>query len=293
MSKSIYSLIPDIYSLVQDKKDWFHEEVSNALATSISQKLSTHFNTPRYAPGLAFLRMSGLGPKCPRALWYSINHPEMAEALPPWAEVKFAYGYVLESLAITLAKAAGHEVTGEQDELTLDGIVGHRDCVIDGVVVDFKSCSSIAFSKFKNKTLGQDDSFGYLDQLSGYVVASANDPLVRVKDRGYFVAIDKVLGHMVLYEHIVEDPSAIRSRIKSYKAVVKCDTPPPCECGTRSYGASGNVILDTRASYSPYKFSCFPGLRTFLYAKGPVFFSKIVEKPEVKEINREGKTIYR
>src|SRR6266849_6159935 len=40
-----------------------------------------------------------------------------------------------------MAKAAGHEVLGEQDELTLDGVVGHRDCVIDGCIVDVKTTS--------------------------------------------------------------------------------------------------------------------------------------------------------
>src|SRR6266436_14413 len=105
----IQTLIPDIYHLVQHKKGWFDDITSNALRNSIANKLSDHFNAPRYSPGRATLRMSALGPKCPRALWYSINHPELAEPLPAWAEVKYAYGYVLEGLALTFARAAGHE----------------------------------------------------------------------------------------------------------------------------------------------------------------------------------------
>ena len=69
---------------------------------------------------------------------------------------------------------------------------------------------------FKNKTIGQDDSFGYLDQLSGYVVASSQDPLVRIKDRGYILAIDKTLGHMVLYEHKIREDN-IHERISQAK----------------------------------------------------------------------------
>lgn len=290
--KSINTLIPDIHHLVQHEKGWFDEQISDALRASTARTLCSHFNEPRYRPGKAKIRMSGLGPKCPCALWYAINHPELAEPLPPWAEVKFAYGYILEGLAITLARAAGHTVEGEQDELILDGIIGHRDAVVDGVVVDFKSCSSIAFRKFKDRSLKQNDSFGYLDQLSAYVVASADEEIVRVKDRGYFVAIDKTLGHMVLYEHIVEDPGAIRQRIAQYKVLVERPTPPVCTCGTRKSGESGNIELGITASYSPYKYCCFPNLRTFRYSGGVKYLSKVLRKPEVTEVNRYGKVVY-
>jgi len=80
-----------------------------------------------------------------KPLWHSIHTPEKAEALPAWAEIKYTYGHILEALAISLAKAAGHEVTGEQDAITVDGILGHRDCVIDGCVVDVKSANRPEF----------------------------------------------------------------------------------------------------------------------------------------------------
>jgi hypothetical protein len=238
--------------------------------------------------------MSGLGPKCPRALWYAIHHPEMAEPLPAWAEIKFSYGIILESLVISLAREAGHEVLGEQDEITLDGIPGHRDGVVDGAVVDVKSCSSIQFTKIKSGNLEQNDSFGYLDQLSGYVVGSANDPLVRVKDRGYILAVDKVLGHLWLYEHKIteEKTRKLRERIAAYKAVVALSEPPACECQTGPHGTSGNRKLIVPASYSPYKYCCFPNLRTFLYSDGPVYLTKCINKPNVPEVNRDGKYVW-
>lgn len=280
--KDIKTLIPDIYSLVQSKDGWFDERLSHTLSGNIATRLSGQFNEN---PDKPTLRLSKMGPKCPKALWYSIHHPELAEALPPWATIKFAYGHVLEALVIALAKAAGHEVTGEQDVLSLDGIVGHRDCVIDGCVVDVKSASSRMFQKFKSKSFDQMDNFGYLDQLDGYVVASHDDPLVTVKDKGYLLAIDKTLGHMVLYEHTIR-PEQIRQRIVLYKGVVAGSTPPPCECGTRPYGTSGNIGLDITASYSPYKYCCFPTLRTFHYSDGPVYLTKVVRVPDVPEIFR-------
>jgi len=186
---------------------------------------------------------------------------------------------------IGLAKAAGHEVTGEQDELVVDGIHGHRDCVIDGAVVDVKSASSRGFQKFKDKSIAQADDFGYLDQLDGYSLGSLEDPLVRVKDRAYLLAIDKTLGHMVLYEHKVRH-GEIQKRISDYKRIVRLDQPPRCECQSVPDGKSGNLKLDTRASYSPWKQVCNPGLRTFLYASGPVYLTKVVRVPDVTELTR-------
>lgn len=286
--KSIYTLVPDIEQLVtrKDGRSLSTESIetlSRGVARGISEQFGPRDITRRG------LRLSALGDRCPKALWHSVHTPELAEPLPPWAEIKFAYGRILEEMALTLAKAAGHDVQGEQDELVVDGVVGHRDAVVDGCVVDVKSCSSIAFSKFKEGTLAQDDAFGYLYQLDGYVLGSADDPLVTVKDKGYILAIDKTLGHMYLYEHKLRIES-ITSRIRDYKRIVNLETSPQCRCGTREYGGSGNIELDTRASYSPYKHLCFPELRTFLYKNKsgtrPVYLTKVVRAPDVPELSR-------
>lgn len=237
------------------------------------------------------LRLSGMGPRCPCALWHSIHHPELAEPLPPQARIKYAYGHMIEALAIELAKKAGHSVTGEQDELYVDGIKGHRDCVIDGAVVDVKSTSSLSFNKFKDGTLKESDNFGYLDQLDGYVVGSLDDPLVTVKDRAYILAIDKTLGKVALYEHFVRHDH-IRNRIDYYKQIVGRTDPPRCECGTVPDGKSGNIKLDLRASYSAFKHCCFPNLRTFIYANGPTYLVKTVRVPDVMEVDKHGKRVY-
>lgn len=286
--KTIDTLIPDIYELIQKKDGWFHDQLATALSTDISIRLREQLGERRNKPTL---RLSQMGPKCPKALWYSIHRPDLSEALPPWAEIKYSFGHVLEALVITLAKAAGHEVTGEQDAVYVDGITGHRDCVIDGCIVDVKSASSFSFNKFKDKSLAQTDSFGYLDQLDGYLVGSADDPLVRIKDKGYLLAVDKTLGHLVIYEHTKREDS-IRSRIRDYKRIVSLETPPACTCETVPEGKSGNIRLGNIAGYSAYKHCCFPHLRTFLYASGPVYLTKVVRKPDVTEVDKDGKIVY-
>ena len=276
----ITTLISDIYSHTQQKQDWLDDAIKQ-----LKRK------EPRSTKSAPTLRLSQMGPRCPKALWHSIHTPELAEQLPPWAEIKYSFGHIIEALAIALARAAGHTVTGEQDELVVDGIVGHRDCVIDGCVVDVKSTSSFGFNKFKDGSIKENDNFGYLDQLDGYLVGSLEDPLVTVKDKGYLLAIDKQLGHMVLYEHTLREGS-IRSRIAEYKDIVGRPTPPSCNCGTVADGKSGNIKLDTKASYNVFKHCCFPHLRTFLYASGPSYLVKVVRKPDVTEIDQHGKIVY-
>lgn len=289
MIKSIYTLIPDIQEQIKKKDGWFTDELTLDYAKNVGNRLQEHFNYDRATK--RGLRLSGMGPKCPRALWYSVHHPELDEPLPANAEMKFSFGHMIEALAIVLAKAAGHEVTGEQDAVELDGIVGHRDCVINGRIVDVKSASSRSFAKFKYSNYEALDSFGYLDQLDGYVCASADDPLVTVKDKGYLLVIQKELGSMYLYEHCVR-PARIRTTIDNYKRIVERSVPPPCECKTEPQGKSGNIKLDFKASYSAQKYSCFPNLRTFIYASGPEYLTKVVYTPDVDEVDMYGRKVY-
>lgn len=262
------------------------------MAANVSRALQRSFGSHEHRG----LRLSGLGPKCPCHLWYEVNHPELAEPLPPYARIKYAYGHIIEHLIIALAKAAGHEVTGEQDEIVVDGILGHRDCIIDGAIVDVKSAASRSFLKFRDKTIKQDDPFGYLDQLDGYLVGSMDDPLVRIKDRAYLLAVDKQLGHLALYEHIVRHEN-IKERIKTAKEITSQSQPPICTCGIIKDGESGNFRLDLKASYSPHKYNCQPQIRTFLYSDGPRYLTKVAKRPmnskgPITEVDKHGKVVY-
>lgn len=289
--KSINTLIPDIYKLVGSNEGWFNDDLARSFSEELGQRL---ISTIGREYKVSTLRLSKMGPICEKQLWHSIHTPELEEGLPPSAKIKFQYGHILEALVIAMAKAAGHEVTGEQDAVTVDGVTGHRDCVIDGCIVDVKSCSSIAFQKFQQKTIALEgnDSFGYLDQLDGYLVGSCDDPMVRTKDRAYILAIDKTLGHLCLYEHHLREES-IRTRIRLYKGIVALREPPRCTCGVVPEGKSGNLKLDVRASYSGYKYVCFPRLRCFRYSKGPVYLTHVEREPDVDEISKEGRIIHK
>jgi len=224
--------------------------------------------------------MSNVGKPCERQLWYDINTPEDGESLPPEAFMKFLFGDLAELLLLFLVEAAGHKVEGTQDTQEIEGIYGHRDAVIDGVVVDVKSASTYSFQKFRDGTLAQNDSFGYVDQLQSYLYAAGDDPVVTDKSRGAFLVLDKTLGHICLDVH--ENKHLPYDRIYQHKkAVVSSKYPPERGFSDIPDGKSGNMKLDVNCGYCSFKEKCWPGLKTYAYARGPVFLTKVVKEPRV------------
>lgn len=280
MTKTIDTLVEDILKVVDGKGGW-DSTFSAHLSERIGQTAHNRFNAEEREPTL---RMSNLGTPCVRKLWFSINTPEVGESLRPETKLKFLYGDILEDLLLTLAEAAGHEVTGQQDELEISGIKGHRDAVIDGVTVDVKSASSYSFQKFKNHGLETDDPFGYLSQLSSYVYAAKDDPLVTDKKGGAFLVIDKTLGSLCLDYYNLE--GMVRTKDLEVGDIIKAvnDSVMP----DRGYedvaeGKSGNRRLGVGCSYCAFKEACWPSLRTYIYSNGPKYLTRVVKEPLVKE----------
>lgn len=99
--------------------------------------------------------MSNIG-KPARQLWFD-NLYNKSSTQSSSLQIKFLYGHILEELLLMLVRMSGHKVTDEQKEVVVDGIKGHIDCKIDGEVVDIKSASGFAFSKFSKGILPEDD----------------------------------------------------------------------------------------------------------------------------------------
>lgn len=238
------------------------------------------------------LRMSNIGKK-DRQLWYNYNGYE-GEALQPHTRIKFLYGHLIEEMVLALVKLSGHEVTDEQKKVEVSGIKGSMDCKIDGLLVDVKSTSSYGFKKFKDGSLINDDPFGYIDQIKGYAQAE------KAKEFGW-LAMDKTNGHLTLLKYDMEDESAwywtklnffnILNRIKQIKNIVKNAKPPERCYEPEPDGKSGNMKLPLGCSYCQYKYDCHPEVRTFLYSNGPRYLTKVVNKPNVIEVDRDGKKV--
>lgn len=285
MTKNIDDLINDMADLLEEGGE-VSQEIADKYGKLFSQMLVDRLK-PREPREKGTLRMSNIGKPCSRQLWYEVNDPNGAEPLKASTKLKFLYGDVIELLVLALVEAAGHTVEGTQDTQKIAGITGHRDAVIDGVVIDVKSASSYSFEKFASGTLNKDnDAFGYLPQLQSYLTAGQDDPVVVDKNRGAFLVVDKTLGHFCLDFH-PRDPEPIEELYEERKATVAAPEPPERAFTDIPEGAKGNLKLPMNCSYCSHKWTCWPGLKGYAYSRGPVFLTKVVEAPRVPEMERE------
>lgn len=280
--KSINTLVGDIYNVINTGEGWT-EEISKKTADRIAKQLDRQLN--RKSGRGSNLRMSNIGTPCKRKLWYSTHSSFEPEDTPPYVRNKFLFGDFIEQYVLGLCEAAGHTVEGLQTEVYIGSIKGSRDCIIDGMLVDVKSASSESFKKFKSNGLRENDPFGYLSQLSSYLFASRNDPLLRYNKEAAFLVMDKQFGHIHLDIYDLSD-YLDKKEFEVQEAIRICkDTNPPDRLyGPVPMGKSGNMKLDTACSYCDYKRICWPEARGFAYANGPVWLTTVEKQPDVWEI---------
>jgi hypothetical protein len=276
--KHIDTLVSDIYKVLETQNEITEEDI-NYLSTMLASKLSGRLGEDKSRTPT--LRMSNVGTPCKRKLWYHVNASGEGEKLPGHTLLKFMYGEILECLILWLAKKAGHTVEGEQTEVNVAGIKGHRDAIIDGRLIDVKSATTASMRKFRENKLRSDDPFGYIDQLEGYFHASDD---VEDKDWISFLAVDKQLGNIVLDTYSVDTTKdQFEKKLTDLQETVKQEEPPKRGFKDIAEGASGNRKLCVNCSYCEHKHHCWSGLRRFLYSSGPTFLTKVVKEPKVME----------
>ena len=282
--KTIDTLIEDIHTLLEtgintstvqnrDKIRNFAMEISSSVARQLGEGKREKMTS---------LRMSQIG-KPDRQLWYELKSPVEPAPIDGQTKLKFIMGDILEALLILLTDLSGHEVTEQQKEVEIDGVKGHKDCRIDGTVVDIKSASSYAFKKFKEGTIHTDDPFGYIAQISGYAEAGKDEEAA-------FFAIDKSSGEMAVMK--VEPIRMInaKQRIGKVKNFISSDIPPARCYPDEEDGKSGNRKLAIGCVYCPFKEDCWKdanggrGLRKFQYSNGIRYLTQVGKVPDVKEV---------
>ena len=280
--KELSTLVDDVYETVAAVTGGqeIPDELLDELGDKIKQTIKT-WGTPQNRSKFK-LRMSNIG-RPARQLYYSNRQTQDVKHSPD-TQIKFLYGHLLEDILIFFVKLSGHVVTDEQKEVSVNGIKGHMDCKIDGEVIDIKTASNYAFRKFKNKTLREDDPFGYISQLAGYEKAEGTN-------NGGFLALNKESGELALYQPEELDKPNVKNLISnlleimlSYgKAPEKCYKPIPA-------GLKGNMKLPTGCFYCQHKIECNKdtnggaGLRMFKYAKGIEYLTTVVVPPKVEEV---------
>lgn len=284
--KTTDNLIDDIYALMESKDADPSVDVEKEIerfGEGVKALMRTEFGRKKREDNRK-LRLSNIG-RTDKYLWNHFNGTEKEE-IQPHTYVKFMYGHLIEEMLIFLTRMAGHTVTNEQKVCKVNGIVGHMDCSIDGVVTDVKSASSFGFKKFKDGSLAFDDPFGYIDQIKAYAHAEG-------ETKFGWLAMDKANGHLTYLKYDLEDKQSpvyeilkapITERIEHVKKLV--EQPEPTEWCTQPVpdGKSGNTKLSIGCSYCQFKDHCYPNLRVFNYAYGPKYLVNVVNEPRVREI---------
>tara|TARA_R110002020_G_scaffold191872_1_gene391839 strand:+ start:827 stop:1699 length:873 start_codon:yes stop_codon:yes gene_type:complete len=289
--KTINTLVQDIYSLLKTKrvdKEVDAEAEIERFGEAMKDLMRKEFVNRGW--DARKLRLSNIG-RDDRYLWNHYKGVEK-ETIEPHTLVKFMYGHLIEEMLLFLTRMAGHSVTDEQKECEVEGIKGHMDCRIDGIVTDVKSTSTYGFKKFRDGSLAFDDPFGYIDQIKAYAY-SENET------KFGWLAMDKQNGHLTFLQYDLEDTQApvyevlkedIAERIRHVKKLVTGkERPIPCYEPIPD-GKSGNLKLAVGCSYCQFKKSCYPELRTFLYSTGPRFLIEVKNEPKVSEI-KEKRTV--
>ena len=278
MSSKISTLLDDIgYRL---EEGTVPEEANLAIfLDELKEVMQNFFVEESNRDSTGKLRLSAVGRE-DRKLWYDYKGYGK-EKLTTDLKIRFCLGHILEAFVLLLAREAGHTVEDCQKEVTVSGVKGHIDCLIDGELVDVKSASPYGFKKFVDGSLVHgDDPFGYMYQLSSYGAALG-------KEQGYFLAIDKSGGGMTLLNVPLDtvDPA---ERINYLKDTLPDDEPPP-KCYPEVEEASGNRKLGFNCKFGDFKVECWKdanngaGLRKYNYSRGPEYFTHISKEPRVEE----------
>ena len=280
--------MPKIDTLIKDMEDtilglngWDHL-ISLGMGDRIAKTATSRFKAPQKPRG--YLSFSSIGSPCSRKLWYKINEPATAKPLAPSDLLKFFYGDMIEELVLAIVQASGHTVTGQQDRMRINDLAGHRDAVIDGMTVDVKSASPYSFKKFAEGNLREEDPFGYISQLSSYVYAAKDDPLVTNKTHGAFLVVDKVNGSLCLdvYDFTPELEQK-EKEVEQVKAMVAGDIPDRGFEPVPQSKTSPNTKLHPSCGFCEFNKKCWPEARRFVYGNGDVLLVDVVKKPNVPE----------
>lgn len=295
--KTLDTLVPDILEFLAGAGDYgeitpegqkqLAKDLSKVLTQRLTSVLLQRFDERGKRNADFLLRMSNYG-RPDRQLWFDANSDPETRNIDPNRYLNFLLGDILEVIVLFLAETTGHKVERCQETVVLEGMEGHIDAVIDGVMCDVKSASKWAFeNKFTNGGMFQPDGdgFAYIPQIKGYGEAMG------IKDQA-FVVVNKengMIGVVRVPDNIEVDT---RARVKHAQEVIKKKSPPSKKCyAPVEYGKSGNKTLHKNCAFCDHKLKCWTdanggkGLRAFNYSNGTIYMTDVENTPKVEEIN--------
>jgi len=289
--KTIDTIVEDIYEVLENghpEHGVFANSLSQRLYSTASRGLRPRDRSKRNRRGGVWF--SNYGDPCVRKLWYGVHLGNKRKNRNPSLGHKFLLGNVMEDIVLELAKLAGHSVGHEQRSVELDGRTGRIDAVIDGVLVDVKTASPSAFRKFQSGLKREDDSFGNIPQLLGYLHVLRDTGLLDSRNEAAFLVINRGSGELHLDRHTFSDAEIddVPNTFEHVRRTAEADTIPERYYSSSPEGKSGNLAIAFECQFCDFKKECWPGLRTFEYKYNNytrlVDLCHIEREPRVKEI---------
>lgn len=276
---TIDTLVPDIERLLRSKEAVVPLDLDGQakVARDLLRSVTPRPPTPGFVREAQVLWPREVGEECLRKIWYGLNSSTPAPVNAADA-MKFSYGHMLETVLLAYAGMAGHEVTLQQHKFTetltdAEGSIwlirGKIDAIIDGVVVDVKSCS---------KTIYKDLS-SYYHQVDWYAK-------VAEYSRAGILAVDKSTGR-IRYEDVPPVwPRGQQTVSADILSELGASVPPLRRYVNKTVDRVG-VLMPDECLFCPYKYQCWEDLKAFKYSFGPVFYTSVGNPPRVPELTRE------
>lgn len=275
---SIETLVGDIESVLKTQTVTapLSIEAQAKAAASLLKSITPRPPTPGYTREPFVLWPREIGELCLRKIWYGLWYPQ--PAVNATDAMKFSYGHLLEETLLTYAEMAGHTVKDRQLKLTEDmtsyggtpwKVRGKIDAVIDGVLVDVKSCSKTIFANL-TPYYGQVDWYA---KVGGY-------------ERAGILAVEKTSGR-IRYGDVPQLWSRSGQSVSETTLLeLESPTPPERRYKETAFNAFGRTLPD-ECLFCPFKYECWDGLRAFKYSYGPAFYTELRTAPRVAEMTRE------
>lgn len=123
------------------------------------------------------LRLSSIGNCLRKQAYQLLNYPIKGKEIDSRAKMVFFMGDFVEMSVVHLAELAGCAITDQQKEVEINGVKGHIDGIHKGRLVEIKSMSSFAFTKFdKNREINE----SYVYQINAYMEALGLDETIYI-----------------------------------------------------------------------------------------------------------------
>lgn len=204
------------------------------------------------------VRASNIG-RAPCQLWYQKNKPEAAAPRGTNWIIRMLIGDITEAVFKAILTEAGVAYKNSKrvkTEIGGETISGEFDLVVDGKVDDIKSASPWSYKNkwIDGKTVSENDSFGYIGQLTVYAKA------LGVKPGGWWV-INHNSGEFKYIKYESDTEEVIKDLEQTLTVLdnnifERCFEPVK---ETFRKKDTGNYVLNTECKFCDFKEDCWKG----------------------------------